>query len=357
VEWPNVTNDGAASPDQAPRADPVPLSVLAAVALDAIAITAAVALVAAAGHWAVDRGLAFGILIGIGAAVLIGTIRGSPTARAAAGARLVVPEIVIIAVALATLPLALAMSVDEPPRRAAVGLAAVVALALGLRTTLFSRRADQYRRVQAGRVAELTRLALHDPLTRLPNRTLFEDRLTMALAAQRRTGALLAVLFCDLDDFKHVNDTLGHDTGDAVLLVMAGRLRAAVRATDTVSRQGGDEFVVLCPDLSGETELTDVVERLLSVLAEPVRVDHREMVLSASVGVAVARPESAPTSMAELLREADAAMYRAKAEGRNRWARVMSGRPVDGGKRRYTGVRDSAPDPSWALPAPTASAD
>src|SRR5262249_54043132 len=98
------------------------------------------------------------------------------------------------------------------------------------------------------------------------------DRLAMAMAGQRRTGGILAVLFCDLDRFKVVNDSLGHDMGDAVLVVMAERLSGAVRATDTVSRLGGDEFVLVCPDLKSEAELIEVVERLLGLMAQPIEV-------------------------------------------------------------------------------------
>ena len=203
-----------------------------------------------------------------------------------------------------------------------VVLASVVVLAVGLRMALLTRHADLFGRAQAGRVAVLSRLALHDPLTGLPNRTLLEDRLAMAVAGQRRSGSVLAVLFCDLDKFKLINDTVGHEAGDAVLVVIAERLRRAVRATDTVSRLGGDEFVVLCPDLKGEDELIEVVERLLTLISEPMEVAGHQVVVSCSVGVSVVRSGAAPTSLADLVREADAAMYRAKANGRNRWERL-----------------------------------
>jgi diguanylate cyclase (GGDEF)-like protein len=159
----------------------------------------------------------------------------------------------------------------------------MVAVALALRMALLTRRAGQFGRAQAGRVAELTRRALHDPLTGLPNRTLLEDRLAMALAGQRRTGSVLGVLFCDLDHFKVVNDSYGHDTGDDVLVTMAQRLTHAVRATDTVSRLGGDEFVVLCPDLAGQNELTEVVERIVALLSVPMEIGGRELTVSGSV--------------------------------------------------------------------------
>jgi diguanylate cyclase (GGDEF)-like protein len=147
---------------------------------------------------------------------------------------------------------------------------------------------------------------------------------------------VLAVLFCDLDRFKLVNDSLGHESGDAVLLVIAERLQRR-RGTDTVSRLGGDEFVVLCPDLKGEEELVEVVERLLAILSEPMEVAGHEVVVSGSVGVSLVQAGSAPTSLADLVREADAAMYRAKANGRNGWARLAP--EPDPWEQRYLGVR------------------
>jgi diguanylate cyclase (GGDEF)-like protein len=119
-----------------------------------------------------------------------------------------------------------------------------------------------------------------------------------------------------------------------VLIATAERLKGAVRATDTVSRLGGDEFVVVCPDLKGEDELVEVVERLLALLSEPITVAGHEVSVSGSVGVSVVRAGSAPSSLADLVREADAAMYRAKANGRNGWARLES-EP----ERRYERLR------------------
>jgi diguanylate cyclase (GGDEF)-like protein len=214
---------------------------------------------------------------------------------------------------------------------------------------LLTRRADLFGRAQAGRVAQLHQMALHDALTGLPNRTQLEDRLAMAVASQRRSGSVLAVLFCDLDRFKVINDTVGHEAGDAVLVVIADRLRRAVRATDTVSRLGGDEFVVLCPDLTGEEELTEVVERLLALMSEPMEVAGHEVVVSGSVGVSVVRGGNAPSSLADLVREADAAMYRAKANGRNRWARLDPEPEPEAPERRYLRVSGDTPDASWAL--------
>jgi diguanylate cyclase (GGDEF)-like protein len=160
--------------------------------------------------------------------------------------------------------------------------------------------------------------SLHDPLTELPNRTLFLDRLELGLARARRRERAVAVLFLDLDNFKWVNDSLGHGAGDQLLVALAPRLRAAVRESDTVARLGGDEFAVLCEDVEGVDEAAEVAERLLATLAEPLHFgrDHESLV-RASIGIAVAR--RAKDGAEGLLRDADAALYRAKERGRSRW--------------------------------------
>jgi diguanylate cyclase (GGDEF)-like protein/PAS domain S-box-containing protein len=162
----------------------------------------------------------------------------------------------------------------------------------------------------------LTSQATHDSLTGLPNRLLLIDRLGHALERAERSGRPLAVLFCDLDRFKVVNDSLGHTAGDAMLFAVANRLRSAVRHGDTVARFGGDEFVVLAEDLSGETDAVRVAEQVMAALAAPVRVGGQDLHITVSVGIAVGRP-GRDTAEA-LVRDADAAMYRAKSGGRNR---------------------------------------
>jgi diguanylate cyclase (GGDEF)-like protein len=314
------------------------LSVLVAVALDAVALGAAVTLVAA-GAGNLDRGLAVGVVVAALTAALIGNVAVTPSGRPGATGRLLGRELVVVALALVSLPVAFGLSLRDGLTASMVVLASVVVVALGLRMALLTRRADVFGRAQAGHVAHLGRMALHDPLTGLPNRTLLEDRLALAIAGQRRSGTLLAVLFCDLDRFKLVNDSVGHDVGDAVLVVTAERLRSAVRATDTVSRLGGDEFVVVCADLKGEDELVEVVERLLGVLSEPIEVAGHELTVSGSVGVSLVGAGSAPSSLSDLVREADAAMYRAKANGRNGWARME---PEHRLERRYLRVRPAA---------------
>lgn len=158
--------------------------------------------------------------------------------------------------------------------------------------------------------------ATHDHLTGLPRRALLLDHLSLALASARRHGASVGVLFVDLDHFKHVNDTSGHEAGDALLVDIASRLRRAVREADTPGRFGGDEFVVVCPDLADGRDAVVVAERIGALLAEPFDVAGRELRVSASIGVAVAE---ADTSADELLRRADLAAYRAKQRGRNRF--------------------------------------
>jgi diguanylate cyclase (GGDEF)-like protein len=298
------------------------------------------------GAGALDRGIAVGVIMAAVTAALIAGVNITPEARPGTTGRLLGRELIVVTLALVGLPIALGLALRDGLEGSMVALASVVVAALGLRMALLTSRADHFGRVQAGHVAELGRRALHDPLTSLPNRTLLEDRLAMAVAGQRRTGTVLAVLFCDLDRFKLINDSLGHDSGDQVLGVIADRLRGAVRATDTVSRLGGDEFVVVCPDLKGEEELIEVVERLLGLMSEPMEVAGHEVVVSGSVGVSLVRAGASPSSLADLVREADAAMYRAKANGRNGWARLE---PDEEPERRYVRVRGDATDASRAL--------
>jgi diguanylate cyclase (GGDEF)-like protein/PAS domain S-box-containing protein len=158
--------------------------------------------------------------------------------------------------------------------------------------------------------------ATHDPLTRLPNRTLLIDRVEQALVRDRRAGLRTAVLFCDLDYFKQINDQLGHDGGDAVLRAVARRFARTIRASDTVARIGGDEFVVLIESVSDLDEALLVADKLVLSLRESHPSDVGEPPLpGVSVGVAVSQDASNAES---LLREADAAMYTAKQTGRSR---------------------------------------
>ncbi|HST80720.1 MAG TPA: EAL domain-containing protein [Kineosporiaceae bacterium] len=162
----------------------------------------------------------------------------------------------------------------------------------------------------------LTHQASHDPLTGLPNRTVFLDRCEQALHTAARFEELAVVLFVDLDRFKVINDSLGHDAGDRLLVAVAKRLRLAVRPTDTIARFGGDEFTILCERLQTPDDARILAERVLDLFATPFRVGGREVFGTASVGIALG---CAPQRAEELVQDADAAMYRAKAQGGNRF--------------------------------------
>ncbi len=163
-------------------------------------------------------------------------------------------------------------------------------------------------------VAVITRQAFHDDLTGLANRSLFADRLAHGLDLHRRDLRELAVLFCDLDDFKLVNDGLGHAIGDQLLMRVAERLRAALRPGDTLARLGGDEFAVLLED--GDDPVT-VAERMRQVLNDPFTVDGNQLSVRASIGVAVVTPDMLTPTSNEIMASADIAMYRAKRSGKN----------------------------------------
>ncbi|WP_432482048.1 putative bifunctional diguanylate cyclase/phosphodiesterase [Kineococcus esterisolvens] len=191
----------------------------------------------------------------------------------------------------------------------------VSALLLLLLAVQSAERVDEEGRERQERLDAALRQALHDPLTDLGNRQLFTDRLQHALARRGSRGC--AVLYLDLDGFKSVNDTHGHAAGDAVLIEVAQRLRAAVRPEDTVARFGGDEFAVLCEDLSDDLTASRIAERVVSSIADrPVTVGpDRALGITPSVGIALARDEG---DASKLLRRADAALYRAKEGGKAR---------------------------------------
>ena len=167
---------------------------------------------------------------------------------------------------------------------------------------------------------KLSHLALHDPLTGLPNRRLLLDRVEMALARSARRPGEVAILFCDVDRFKVVNDSLGHAAGDELLMEVAVRLRQAVRPDDTVARLGGDEFVICCEGLDGAQGLRAIAERVMRVFGAPMRVAGEEVFVTASIGLASAMGSGATgeVSAEVLIKQADAAMYAAKAGGRDR---------------------------------------
>lgn len=159
---------------------------------------------------------------------------------------------------------------------------------------------------------ELERLAFHDALTGLPNRALFDDRLEVAMAAARRHGSLLGIAFIDLDGFKAVNDTLGHDVGDELLVTLARRLERTVRAEDTIARLGGDEFVGIFPHLASAEDLDSIADKLRARLAELVTVGGKRVDVSGSIGLALFDPDT--DDARSLLMRADISMYEAKRE-------------------------------------------
>jgi len=169
--------------------------------------------------------------------------------------------------------------------------------------------------------------AVHDPLTSLPNRALFQDRLVQALA---RPGAQIAVVLLDIDNFKLVNDSLGHSAGDELLMKIAPRLQTALRPGDTIARLGGDEFVVLLDRIPDERSAASVAERIVAAFEAPFELSAGEHFAKASLGIAIAGTEG--SEPASLIRDADAAMYQAKARGRARFEifdRAMRARTVE----------------------------
>ena len=163
---------------------------------------------------------------------------------------------------------------------------------------------------------QLESQAVHDPLTGLPNRLLLLDRAKQAIARLDRSDGVVAMLFIDLDKFKAVNDTLGHEVGDELLVAISGRLADLMRDTDTVARLGGDEFVILAVDLESESEALSLGERVVEAIERPVALTSTEVPMGGSVGISVAIDPS--TDPETILREADIAMYRAKAAGGSR---------------------------------------
>lgn len=236
------------------------------------------------------------------------------------------------------------------------GMTRVLALALRMLRALEEeralRKASQHE-IQQRRRAEkqLAHLALHDALTGLPNRSLLVDRVEHALERAKRNSTRVAVLFVDLDNFKLVNDSLGHPAGDELLMDFADRLEHVTRAVDTaarlsgatVARLGGDEFVVLCEDLGDERDAIRIAERISSALDLPFVLQDGEVSVTASIGIAIAKGEdAAPDS---LIRDADVALYRAKEGGRDRYelfdhamrARVLDRLRVESDLRQAVG--------------------
>lgn len=162
---------------------------------------------------------------------------------------------------------------------------------------------------------QVTELAHHDSLTGLPNRILFYDRLNQSIARARREKESIAVLYLDLDGFKLVNDTFGHDVGDALLCEAARRIRACVRVSDTVARMGGDEFTVILCNVKTANSKDRVAKKIIDAISQPFMLNGKECSVSVSIGIAL-YPDNGETAE-QLVKIADAAMYLAKHGGRN----------------------------------------
>ncbi len=164
---------------------------------------------------------------------------------------------------------------------------------------------------------ELESLALHDPLTGLPNRRLLMDRLSLAIAHARRNKSTMAVMYLDLDGFKQINDTLGHDAGDTLLKMVATRLVAAVRQEDTVARLGGDEFVIVLWELSHADGVTKLVSKVMQAVSQPYRIQDRSVRMTVSIGVGIYPTHGEEVEV--LMKSADLALYEAKRAGKNNY--------------------------------------
>ena len=177
-------------------------------------------------------------------------------------------------------------------------------------------------------VSDMVHQALHDPLTGMPNRALFGDRLAHALQRTERTTSEVAVLFIDLDRFKPVNDSLGHAVGDQVLCVVAERIGACLRESDTAARLGGDEFAVLLEEIATPDEAANLAHRIIASIRAPMKIGARDVFVGASIGIATGL-----SGADDLLRKADIAMYRAKADGKGRAVLYESGMQGEAVKR------------------------
>ena len=187
----------------------------------------------------------------------------------------------------------------------------------------------------------LAQLAQYDVLTGLPNRSLFLDRLYQAMARARRSGAPGGLMFFDLDRFKQINDTLGHSTGDKVLQIIAARLKDQLREADTIARLGGDEFTLIVEGVPGPAHLATVAQKVREAVAAPMRVDGREIFVSASIGITLFPRDGGEVDA--LLKNADIAMYRAKQDGRNSYQFYREEMSVSTADRMYleTGLRQA----------------
>ncbi|HWG94214.1 MAG TPA: EAL domain-containing protein [Mycobacteriales bacterium] len=297
------------------RTDRAALGLLGAGALCIAVADGAFAVLAATGAFASGQGVDLLWLAGFGLLALAAVVADPGAADDAADpplqAQSAVPYVAVVVAMVVMLARNLSGTTPEAPARALLALVVVLVL---VRQFLHLRETRVLLGALAGREAELRHQAFHDGLTGLANRALFGDRLQHALDLHRRDLRPLAVLLCDLDDFKVVNDTAGHAAGDALLVRVAERLRGAVRSADTLARLGGDEFAVLLEQ--GEDAAT-VARRVAEALDAPFAVADRTVRVTASIGLAEVPPDAATPTPSELLVRADTAMYRAKRQGKS----------------------------------------
>lgn len=221
----------------------------------------------------------------------------------------IVPVVVVVLVNLAN-----QVAPDLAEATSLIGIALAASLIVGM---TFYVRADRHAHEQEQRaIAEAERLALHDPLTGLANRTLAIEAIDLALARARRSNTTVTVLFCDLDGLKYVNDTHGHEAGDSLIRQTAVRLEQVVRDEDVVARVGGDEFLVVTERLQTLEEMEAFADRVLACVSQSLQVNGITLEPAISVGIA---PAEVGEDSVEVIRNADSAMYRAKVNGRGRW--------------------------------------
>ena len=230
-------------------------------------------------------------------------------------ARASLAALALVATGAALVPVAGALTANASERFWIAAGACRGVLELGLALAIAFNRADGERRRALESVARAEQVAYHDPLTGMPNRALFFDRLNVALAHAERHRHKLAVLFLDLDRFKNVNDSLGHTLGDELIREASLRLHRCMRSEDTVARFGGDEFLVLLRIVGRVDDAGRVAEKILSAISQPYHLGQSEIITTASVGIAIYPADG--TDAETLVRNADAAMYRAKESGRD----------------------------------------
>jgi two-component system cell cycle response regulator len=228
---------------------------------------------------------------------------GLPTLRQVQAANPTIPIIVLSGVSDQTL--ALQAVQDGAQDYLVKGQGQPELLARAIRYSIERKRAEE----------RLTYLAQYDQLTGLVNRTLFRDRLVQAMARSKRLQQPLGLMLLDLDRFKQVNDTMGHDVGDHLLKAVADRLKDCVREVDTVARMGGDEFTIILEGLSREEDITIIARRITESLAEPFLIEKHRASIGVSIGITMYPSDD--HGIDELLRHADAAMYKAKQQGGN----------------------------------------